>query len=167
MARVNSQDGTRRATDSELKWLSYFDWAASLYYPMLKKLFDAFFDGDFPHRGKDVFRRHYKEVRSLVHKDRLLEYTITDDWGPLCEFLGEPVPKDVSFPRINDNSDFVSRSRRRNRNQMKNVALRVLVWFVAILFAIWLLCCLLNLPTVAYTLVVPLGYKVTLDLMSF
>ncbi|UNI19314.1 hypothetical protein JDV02_005505 [Purpureocillium takamizusanense] len=119
-----------RVTDPELRWLSHFDWAAGMYYPMLRKFFDTFFEGDFPNRGKDVFRRHYAEVRSLVPKERLLEYRVTDGWGPLCEFLGEPVPKGCAFPNVNDNSDFVTRSRRRNRSQMYNVALRYLVWMV-------------------------------------
>ncbi|TFB05265.1 hypothetical protein CCMA1212_003240 [Trichoderma ghanense] len=122
-----------RATDPELRWLSNFDWAASMYYPMLKKFFDTFFEGDFPNRGKDVYRKHYEHVRNLVPKERLLEYKVTDGWGPLCEFLGDPIPKDCSFPNVNDNSDFVSRSRRRNRNQMKNVALR---YFVNFIFAV-------------------------------
>ncbi|KAL7912519.1 P-loop containing nucleoside triphosphate hydrolase protein [Trichoderma velutinum] len=122
-----------RVTDQELRWLSNFDWAASMYYPMLKKFFDTFFEGDFPNRGKDVFRKHYEEVRSLVPKDRLLEYRVTDGWGPLCEFLGEPVPKESPFPNVNDNSDFVTRSRRRNRNQMKNVAFRYFVNFFGFL----------------------------------
>ncbi|PNP38860.1 hypothetical protein TGAMA5MH_09084 [Trichoderma gamsii] len=122
-----------RVTDGELRWLSHFDWAASMYYPMLKKFFDTFFEGDFPNRGKDVFRKHYQEVRSLVPKDRLLEYKVTDGWGPLCDFLGEPVPKECRFPNVNDNSDFVTRSRRRNRNQMKNVAFR---YFVNLVVAI-------------------------------
>ncbi|UKZ80265.1 hypothetical protein TrVFT333_008022 [Trichoderma virens FT-333] len=122
-----------RATDQELRWLSNFDWAASMYYPMLKKFFDTFFEGDFPNRGKDVFRKHYEEVRSLVPKDRLLEYKVTDGWGPLCEFLGEAIPKDSPFPNVNDNSDFVTRSRRRNRNQMKNVAFRYLVNFIIVI----------------------------------
>ncbi|PTB67733.1 hypothetical protein BBK36DRAFT_1115997 [Trichoderma citrinoviride] len=122
-----------RATDPELRWLSNFDWAASMYYPMLSKFFEAFFEGDFPNRGKDVFRKHYEHVRSLVPKERLLEYKVTDGWGPLCEFLGDPIPKECPFPNVNDNSDFVSRSRRRNRNQMKNVALR---YFVNFIFAV-------------------------------
>ncbi|KAH6880062.1 P-loop containing nucleoside triphosphate hydrolase protein [Thelonectria olida] len=113
-----------RVTDHELRWLSHFDWAASMYQPMLKKFFDTFFEGDFPNVGKDVFKRHYAEVRSLVPKENLLEYRVQDGWEPLCNFLGDAVPKGVSFPNVNDNSDFVSRSRRRNRNQMYNVALR-------------------------------------------
>lgn len=122
-----------RVTDQELRWLSNFDWAASMYYPMLKKFFDTFFEGDFPNRGKDVFRKHYEEVRSLVPKDRLLEYRVTDGWGPLCEFLDEPIPKESPFPNVNDNSDFVTRSRRRNRNQMKNVAFRYFINFIVFL----------------------------------
>ncbi|KAL7929689.1 P-loop containing nucleoside triphosphate hydrolase protein [Trichoderma chlorosporum] len=137
-----------RATDQELRWLSNFDWAASMYYPMLKKFFDTFFEGDFPNRGKDVFRRHYEEVRSLVPKDRLLEYKVTDGWGPLCEFLDEAIPKDSPFPNVNDNSDFVTRSRRRNRNQMKNVAFRYFVNFVIIVFSLIAL----------YRLVMALGF---------
>lgn len=120
-----------RVTDPELRWLSHFDWAASMYQPMLKKFFDTFFLGDFPNKGKEVFTRHYEEVRSLVPKERLLEYRVQDGWEPLCEFLGEPIPKDCSFPNVNDNSDFVSRSRRRNRMQMYNCALRYFVWTTA------------------------------------
>lgn len=125
-----------RVTDHELRWLSNFDWAAGMYYPMLKKFFDTFFEGDFPNRGKDVFKRHYAEIRELVPKDNLLEYRVQDGWEPLCNFLGDAVPKGCSFPNVNDNSDFVSRSRRRNRNQMYNVALRyVLTLIITILSA--------------------------------
>lgn len=125
-----------RATDPELRFLSRFSWAASMYYPMLKKFFDTFFEGDFPNRGKEVFNRHYQQVRELVPKERLLEYKITDGWGPLCEFLGEKPPYGQAFPNVNDNKDFVSRSRRRNRMQMLNVgvqALQYIVLLVAVL----------------------------------
>src|ERR1700742_2898732 len=44
-----------RVTDRHLRWLSHFDWAAGQYYPMLKKFFDTFFEGDFPNRGKEIF----------------------------------------------------------------------------------------------------------------
>jgi hypothetical protein len=127
-----------RATDPELRMLSNFSWAASMYYPMLKKFFDTFFEGDFPNRGKDVFRRHYQEVRELVPKERLLEYKITDGWGPLCEFLGEKVPDGHMFPNVNDNKDFVSRSRYRNRMQMLNVGLRLLQYIVLLAAVVWL-----------------------------
>ncbi|KAI1296421.1 P-loop containing nucleoside triphosphate hydrolase protein [Xylaria venustula] len=111
-----------RVTDPELRWLSNFSWAAKMYYPMLKKFFDTFFEGDFPNRGKDVFTKHYAEVKKMVPPERLLEYRVQDGWEPLCKFLDCPIPKDMPFPNVNDNSDFVTRSKRRNRNQMYNVA---------------------------------------------
>ncbi|KAH9897114.1 P-loop containing nucleoside triphosphate hydrolase protein [Xylariomycetidae sp. FL2044] len=111
-----------RATDPELRALSHFSWAARMYYPMLRKFFDTFFEGDFPNRGKAVFTRHYAEVKKMVPPERLLEFRVQDGWAPLCAFLGEPVPKGTKFPNVNDNSDFITRSRTRNRRQMMNVA---------------------------------------------
>lgn len=115
-----------RVCDPELRLVSNFSWAAGMYYPMLKKFFDTFFEGDFPNRGKEVFKRHYEEVRSLVPPERLLEYSVKDGWGPLCEFLGEEIPYN-SFPNVNDNRNFISRSKRRNRMQMLNVAMQTIV----------------------------------------
>lgn len=40
-------------------------------------------------------------VRNTVPKDRLLEFDVKQGWGPLCDFLGKPVPS-VPFPHIND-----------------------------------------------------------------
>ncbi|KAF1941412.1 hypothetical protein EJ02DRAFT_512462 [Clathrospora elynae] len=53
--------------------------------------------------AKAAFEKHYDTVRSMVPKDRLLELD-TDmevSWEPLCEFLGEKVPKE-GFPRLNE-----------------------------------------------------------------
>ncbi len=36
-----------------------------------------------------------------MSKDTLLEFNAKQGWGPLCEFLGVPVP-DFPFPRVND-----------------------------------------------------------------
>ncbi|KAI1422739.1 P-loop containing nucleoside triphosphate hydrolase protein [Xylaria sp. FL1777] len=127
-----------RATDPELRMLSNFSWAAKMYYPMLKKFFDTFFEGDFPNRGKDIFTKHYAEVKKMVPPERLLEYRVQDGWEPLCEFLGCPVPKDVPFPNVNDNSDFISRSRRRNRAQMYNVVAQGLEILGLILLVLYL-----------------------------
>ncbi|EFY94666.1 hypothetical protein X797_010298 [Metarhizium robertsii] len=150
-----------RATDPELGYLSRVDWAAGMYYPLLRKLFDTFFEGDFAGRGKEVFRRHCEEVRRLVPGDRLLEYQVTEGWGPLCKFLGEPVPEHAAFPNVNDDEEFVRQSRRRNRDQMRNVAFRILVWLLVMLFAIGLVCRVFNVGRVVYTLAVPLGYDVS------
>lgn len=115
-----------RANDPELRMLSRWDWGAGLYYPMLRKFWDTFFYGDFEKYGKQRFHEHYAEVRSLVPKERLLEYRIGEGWAPLCEFLGHKVPE-VPFPNVNDSSSFVDQKRARNRAQMMNVAFRWLV----------------------------------------
>ncbi|KAI1160850.1 P-loop containing nucleoside triphosphate hydrolase protein [Nemania serpens] len=128
-----------RATDPELRMLSYFSWAAKMYYPMLNKFFDTFFEGDFPNRGKDIFTRHYAEVKKLVPPERLLEYRVQDGWEPLCKFLDAPVPHGIPFPHVNDNSDFISRSRRRNRAQMCNVAVQCIEIFGVVLLVLYLI----------------------------
>lgn len=115
-----------RATDPEHRFASHVSWAASMYYPMLNKFFETFFRGDFPNKGKQVYLDHVAEVRSLVPPERLLEYNISDGWGPLCEFLGEEVP-DTPFPRGNDMADFYRRCRTRNRRQMMNAALQAVL----------------------------------------
>ncbi|KAI0886208.1 P-loop containing nucleoside triphosphate hydrolase protein [Annulohypoxylon maeteangense] len=130
-----------RATDPELRLLSRCSWAAGMYYPMLKKFFDTFFEGDFPGRGKEVFTRHYEEVKKMVPEGKLLEFRVQDGWEPLCRFLGEPVPTEVGFPNVNDNKDFVTRSRRRNRMQMMNVAARGVEVVVLLGVVLYLIFC--------------------------
>eukprot|EP01059_Diplonema_ambulator_P011574 TRINITY_DN21564_c0_g1_i1.p1 TRINITY_DN21564_c0_g1~~TRINITY_DN21564_c0_g1_i1.p1 ORF type:complete len:281 (+),score=62.38 TRINITY_DN21564_c0_g1_i1:213-1055(+) len=50
-----------------------------------------------------LYEQHNDKVRQTVPKDRLLEYSVKDGWGPLCEFLGKPVPQDP-FPHVNDSA---------------------------------------------------------------
>ena len=92
---------------------------------MLHKFWTSFF-GDFEKDGKRRFNEYYAEVRSLVPKEKLLEYKVGSGWEPLCEFLGDEVPK-TAFPRTNDTDAFVDRCRKRNHAQMMNVAFRALV----------------------------------------
>ena len=61
------------------------------------------FDGRFEDKDYaiEVFERHNEEVKRRVSPERLLVYEVKEGWGPLCEFLGVPVP-DEPFPRLND-----------------------------------------------------------------
>lgn len=52
-------------------------------------------------KARGAYRDHYALVRRVTPKGRLLECRLEDGWGPLCEFLGKPVPE-VPFPRVND-----------------------------------------------------------------
>lgn len=68
--------------------------------PAFTIIFDKFFR-HFPTNGKAVYREHYAMVRSMVPRENLLEYHITEGWGPLCRFLEKDVPA-VAFPSGND-----------------------------------------------------------------
>jgi hypothetical protein len=47
------------------------------------------------------FKQHIEEVKETVPPDRLLVVSVAEGWGPLCEFLDEPVP-DEPFPHENE-----------------------------------------------------------------
>ena len=82
---------------------------------MLDRLiWDGMFGGRFEERPHaiEVFNRHSEEVRRSVPPDRLLVYEVKEGWGPLCSFLGVPVPEDKPFPHLNDAEEFRSRIRR-------------------------------------------------------
>ncbi|XMA11014.1 hypothetical protein WAI453_003805 [Rhynchosporium graminicola] len=135
--------GYWRAKDPELKIASYFDWGAGLYYPMLTKFFETFFKDDFPNKGKEVFVEHYKEIRNLVPKNNLLEFSVSEGWSPLCEFLGEPMPLNEPFPHANNADSFVKRCRARNRAQLCNAAFRYALIALYIYIAYWFLGCVM------------------------
>jgi hypothetical protein len=62
---------------------------------------------DNPTAMMDAFERHNQAVRDTIPASRLLEWTASDGWSPLCERLGVPVPKDP-FPVTNTTADFLA-----------------------------------------------------------
>jgi hypothetical protein len=52
-----------------------------------------------------AFNRHIEEVREEVPADRLLVFQVSEGWGPLCDFLGVPVPEE-EFPHVNESENF-------------------------------------------------------------
>jgi hypothetical protein len=55
-----------------------------------------------------AFNAHNEAVKAAIPAHRLLVYEVKDGWGPLCAFLGVPVPADP-FPRTNDRGEFWDR----------------------------------------------------------
>src|SRR5487761_95564 len=53
----------------------------------------------------DAFMQHNDAVRAEVPKSRLLEWTFSDGWAPICERLGMPVPTEP-FPVTNTTDEF-------------------------------------------------------------
>jgi hypothetical protein len=58
-------------------------------------------DGDAAARA---YEAHIEEVRDTVPASRLLLFSADQGWGPLCAFLGQPVP-DRPFPNINNRDE--------------------------------------------------------------
>jgi Sulfotransferase domain len=56
----------------------------------------------------DTMNRHVEEVKATVPSERLLVWSVTEGWEPLCEFLELPVPAEP-FPHINDRTEFLNR----------------------------------------------------------
>jgi hypothetical protein len=74
---------------------------------MTRKIIAPLFD--FRMREHDnvvsAFRRHSAEVRRRIAPGRLLVYEVAQGWGPLCRFLGVPVPVSP-MPMTNTTEDF-------------------------------------------------------------
>lgn len=77
-----------------------------------KELFEKLFEGRASDRDFmiDRFTRWNDEVKRTVPAERLLVYDVKEGWGPLCAFLGKPVPS-VPFPRANDGAAFAERTK--------------------------------------------------------
>jgi Sulfotransferase domain len=52
--------------------------------------------------------RYEERVKRDIPGDRLLVWSVTEGWEPLCEFLEVDVP-DIPFPRLNDSRTFIDR----------------------------------------------------------
>ena len=81
-------------------------------------------DRDALKRG---FIKHNEHIRSVVPKERLLEYNLGDGWGPLCKFLGKPVP-DEPYPWINEGD---------NTKKMHLTAFRTVLFLIAVKWLLW------------------------------
>jgi hypothetical protein len=110
--------------------------------PAFKRSWEILFDGDFTNNAKEGYDRHYEHVRSLVPKDRLLEYYVKDGWEPLCKFLHVDDPG-IEFPRGNTTDTLNRRFEAALKLTLKAIMQRiaVLVFFVFVLgYASLILC---------------------------
>ncbi|KAK8051551.1 hypothetical protein PG993_002936 [Apiospora rasikravindrae] len=93
--------------------------------------------------AKMRYHRHYAEIRAAVPEEQLLNYDLKQGWGPLCEFLGKPVP-DMPFPQANKRKEHVARVRAKQNMFLKAMCkktLRALVPLIlssgAVGLAVW------------------------------
>jgi hypothetical protein len=57
---------------------------------------------------KAAMERYNQEVQETIPSDRLLVWSVSEGWEPLCEFLERPVP-DTPFPHLNDSKVYIDR----------------------------------------------------------
>lgn len=69
---------------------------------------------DDPVAGAALYQRHIGEVRATVPAERLVVWQPGDDWKPLADMLGVPVP-DEPFPHVNDTASFQDNFQDRSR----------------------------------------------------
>ncbi|KAH8193979.1 hypothetical protein TruAng_011850 [Truncatella angustata] len=69
--------------------------------PLAAKYHRHCWNDDFEAYGREAYRRQNALVRGAAAGRRFLEYETGSGWGPLCEFLGVPVP-DGAYPRADD-----------------------------------------------------------------
>lgn len=103
--------------DAESWWRS----ASATIFPSIRKAPDAWramVEGIFASRFTDrledkdaciaAYERHNAEVRRVVPARRLVEWTASDGWGPLCKALSLPLPA-APFPHANSTEEFQAR----------------------------------------------------------
>jgi hypothetical protein len=59
--------------------------------------------------ARAAFEQHVADVRRRAPKNRLVEWSARDGWGPLCAALGVPVPSEP-FPVTNTADEFRARA---------------------------------------------------------
>jgi Sulfotransferase domain len=62
----------------------------------------------FPGQLAEAIGRYQEQVQRNIPEDRLLVWSVSDGWEPLCRFLEVDVP-DKPFPRLNDSKMYVDR----------------------------------------------------------
>jgi hypothetical protein len=92
----------RREVDP--RWRRYLE----LVQRMLWSERSPFGAGDEPDQMMAQMQAHNDAVREAIEPERLLVWSVTDGWEPLCEFLEVPVP-DMPLPHANDTETFRGR----------------------------------------------------------
>ena len=56
----------------------------------------------------EAITRYQEQVQRNIPEERLLVWSVTEGWEPLCSFLGVDVPE-AQFPRLNDSKMYTDR----------------------------------------------------------
>lgn len=78
-------------------WMEFPGWA------LLEKTLNQAYGGNYDHADTaiDAYLRHNAEVCRAIPQERLLVYSVSEGWPPLCKFLKLPIPESP-FPKLNE-----------------------------------------------------------------
>jgi hypothetical protein len=86
------------------------DWRG--YLQLMSRMWAAqgiFSGGELrPGQLAEAIARYQEQVQRNIPEERLLVWSVTEGWEPLCEFLEVDAP-DTPFPRLNDSKMFIDR----------------------------------------------------------
>ena len=117
---------------------------AGTWWSQTRLVFDTFCGNDY--RDTQLHQRRYaghnKFVESVSPEGRLLKYSVSEGWGPLCEFLGVERPE-VEFPYVAESAMFMKVHelfwRGCVQNALENVGWGLLMVIVVVFILMWLL----------------------------
>lgn len=92
--------------------------------------------GEDPAAAQQCYRDWNEAVKQHVSPEKLLVFEVRQGWGPLCEFLGKPVPEQP-FPHVNDTQAF------KDMVQFVRTRLKVIQYGVPAVAALAAGCCAL------------------------
>lgn len=110
----------------------------------MRKLIFGFFNAkskpEIEAHGRESYNEYFRQIRSTVPPEQLLEYELGSGWQPLCVFLGKEIP-DKPFPRSNDRKAHSNELQDRQQKLYLGMATKGAYWLVGIMMlgAAWML----------------------------
>ena len=83
---------------------------------------------------RSVYNTHIDNVKKTIPNNRLLLYSVSEGWAPLCEFLDVDSPEDIPFPKVNDTAEIL-----RNFAIIKVIPYFLILLIITFLFVIFIL----------------------------
>ncbi|TWU70851.1 hypothetical protein ED733_002123 [Metarhizium rileyi] len=81
--------------------------------------------------ARSVYDLHHSQIREMTPPSELLLLDLNQGWGPLCKFLGKPVPA-VPFPRVNERAAIQAKMAEIIQRDVKQAAVKSLPWLAAV-----------------------------------
>ena len=100
-----------RSTQATIFSNPSFPGALPAWRAMVQKVITEPMGGRLDDRETLIARydAHNDEVRRVIPKQKLLVFEASQGWGPLCTFLGVPVPE-TPYPRTNTTEEWAKRA---------------------------------------------------------